>query len=157
MGGTALASALPSHRCRSIVVVSLSLSPSHRCHPIVVIVVVVIVVIDIIVVIVIVAAAIAIHVTFIVVAIVAAIPVFGVAAIAVAVVAVIVNIIALSLSCSSYYLAVNGQSKEFDQSKPRRYHPWHVDGRTALGLAIGWPMVLLGQHLVHDVILSEIS
>jgi hypothetical protein len=52
---------------------------------------------------------------------------------------------------------LGGQSKEFNQSKPRRYYPWHVDGVTALGLAIGWPTALLGQHLVHDVVLSEIS
>ncbi len=49
------------------------------------------------------------------------------------------------------------QSKEFDQSKPRRYHPWRVDRATALGLAVGWPTALLGRHLVHDVVLSGIS
>jgi hypothetical protein len=52
---------------------------------------------------------------------------------------------------------LGGQSKEFNQSKPRRYHPWHVDGATALGLAVGWPTALLGRHLVHDVLLSETS
>jgi hypothetical protein len=49
------------------------------------------------------------------------------------------------------------QSKEFDQSKPRRYHPWHGDGAPPLGFAVGWPTALLGRHLVKDVVLSEIS
>jgi hypothetical protein len=49
------------------------------------------------------------------------------------------------------------QSKEFDQSKPRRYHPWLGGGAPSLGFAVGWPTALLGQHLVKDVVLSEIS
>jgi hypothetical protein len=49
------------------------------------------------------------------------------------------------------------QSKEFDQSKPRQYHPWHGDGAPPLGFAVGWPTELLGRHLVKDVVLSEIS
>ena len=49
------------------------------------------------------------------------------------------------------------QSKEFDQSKPRRYCPWHGDGAPSLRFAVGWPTALLGQHLVTDVVLPEIS
>jgi hypothetical protein len=49
------------------------------------------------------------------------------------------------------------QSKEFDQSKPRQYRPWHGDGAPPLGFAVGWPTELLGRHLVKDVVLSEIS
>ena len=49
------------------------------------------------------------------------------------------------------------QSKEFDQSKPRRYRPWHGDGAPPLGFAVGLPTALLGRHLVKDVVLSEIS
>ena len=102
MGGTALASPLPSHCCHPIVVVP-SLSLPCR-HPIVVVVVVVI---DVIVVVVVVAAAIAIHITFVVVAILIAIPVVDVAAVAVAVVAVIADTVALSSLCSLYSWAVN--------------------------------------------------
>jgi hypothetical protein len=104
MGGTVLAFPSPSYRHRSILVVPSLSSPSHRCHPIVVVVVVVV---DVIVVVVLVAATIAVDVTYAVVAIVATIPVVGVTAVAVTIVTVIVDIVALSLSCSSFSLAVN--------------------------------------------------
>ena len=140
MDGTALASPSPSHCCQFILVVQSSSLPSHCRCPIVAVVVVVVV--DVIVVVaIVVAATIAVDVTFVVVAIVATIPVFGVAAVAVA------------LRCRHcqhcrfvkgvLVVLLGGQSKEFNQTKPRRYHPWHVDGATALGLAVGWPTALL--------------
>ena len=49
------------------------------------------------------------------------------------------------------------QSKVFNQTKPRRYRPWHGDGVPPLGFAVGWPTALLGRLLVKDVVLSEIS
>jgi hypothetical protein len=49
------------------------------------------------------------------------------------------------------------QSKKFNQTKPRRYRPWHGDWVPPLGFAVGWPTALLGRHLVKDVVLSEIS
>jgi hypothetical protein len=52
---------------------------------------------------------------------------------------------------------LGGGSKEFDQSKPRQYPPWHIDRAPALGLAVGRPTALLGKHLVNDVVLLEIS
>ena len=60
----------------------------------------------------------------------------------------VVVVLVVLLSC---------QSKEFDQSKPRRYHPWHGDGSPPLGFSVGWLTALLGRHLVKNVILSEIS
>ena len=131
-----------AHRHQIVLAPSSSL-PSHHCCPIVVVVVVVV---DVIVVVVVIATAIAVHITIVVVAIVAAILVVSVAAIAVAVVAVIVAIVALLLLCSSYSLAVNPS-----QRKPRRYHPWHVDGGTALGLENDILSMMLSCQKYHGV------
>jgi hypothetical protein len=131
MGGTALASPSPSHRCRSILVVPSLPLPLHCRRPIVVAVVVVVV--DIIVVVVVVAATIAVDVTFIVVAIVATIPVVGVAAVAVAVVAVIIDIVTLSKACLSYFLAVNPRNS----TKASQGGITH--GMLMERLPLGWP------------------
>ena len=50
---------------------------------------------------------------------------------------------------------LNCQSKEFDQSKPGRYRPWHGDGEPPLGFAVGWPTALLGQNPVKDVMVVK--
>jgi len=63
----------------------------------------------------------------------------------------------LSLVIIVLVVLLGCQSKEFDQSKPRRYRPWHGDGAPPLGFAVGLPAALLGRHLVKDVVLSEIS
>jgi hypothetical protein len=51
------------------------------------------------------------------------------------------------------------QSKEFDQSQPRRYCPWHWHGAPPLGFAVRWPMAdgVASTTSCQDVILSEIS
>jgi hypothetical protein len=124
MGGTALASPLPSNCCRSILVIPLLSSPSHCCRPIIVVVAVVV---DVIVVVVLV------NVTFVVVAIAAAIPVVGVAAIAVAVVAVNVDIVALLKACVLYSLAVNPRNSA-NASQGGITH-----GMLMEQLPLGWP------------------
>jgi hypothetical protein len=130
MGGTALASPLPSHRCRSILVIPSSSLPLHCRRPIVVVVVIVVYVI---VVVVVVAATIAVDVTFVIDAVAAAIPVVGVAAVAVAVAAVIVDIVALLKACSSYSLAVNPRNS----TKASQGGITH--GMLMERLPLGWP------------------
>jgi hypothetical protein len=140
---------LAAHRHRIIVVHSSSL-PSHCCRPIVVVVLNDVNVNVVVVVVVLVVTSIAFHFSIVVVAIAA-------------IIVLVVVVVAVASSSTSSLIDVvlvvllGCQSKEFDQSKPRRYRSWHGDGVPPLGFAVGLPMALLGRHLVKDVVLSEIS